>query len=70
LKNVNRQGNDQILAGLIRAGGETLRPEIHKLMNSIWSKGEVPEQWKESIIVPIYKKDDKTGSSNRGISLL
>ena len=31
----------------------------------------LPEQWKESIIVPIYKKGEKTNCSNyRGISLL
>ena len=31
----------------------------------------LPEQWKESIIVPIYKKGGKTNCSNyRGISLL
>jgi hypothetical protein len=44
---------------------------IYKLINSIWNKKELPDQWKGSIIVPIYKKGDKTDCSNyRGISLL
>jgi len=31
----------------------------------------LPEEWKESIVVPIYKKGDKTHFSNyRGTSLL
>jgi hypothetical protein len=37
----------------------------------IWNKEEVPHQWKESIVIPIHKKGDKTDCSNhRGISLL
>ena len=64
-------GIDQILAELIKAGGRIIRSEIHKLINSIWSKEELPEDWKEPIIVPIYKKGDKRDCSNyRGISLL
>jgi hypothetical protein len=62
---------DQIPAELIQAGGNTLRSEIHTLINCIWNKGELSEQWKECIIVPIYKKGDRTDCSNhRGISLL
>ena len=64
-------GNDQIPAELIKAGGRTIRSQIHKLIVSIWNKEELPEEWKESIIVPIYKKGDKTDCSNyRCISLL
>jgi hypothetical protein len=44
---------------------------IHKLIHSVWSKDEFPDQWKESIIVPVHKKGDKTDSNNyHGISLL
>jgi hypothetical protein len=71
LKRYKSPGIDQIPAELIQAAGNTLHSEIHKLINCMWSKEELPEQWKESIIVPIYKKGDKTDCSNyRGISLL
>jgi len=64
-------GIDQIPAEFIKAGGKTIRREIHKLITSIWNKEELPEEWKESIIVPVYKKGDKTDCNNyRGISLL
>jgi hypothetical protein len=37
----------------------------------IWNKEELPHQWKESIVIPIHKKSDKSECSNyRGISLL
>jgi hypothetical protein len=64
-------GCDQIPAELIQAGGEILLSEIHKLINSVWNKEELPHQWKESIIVPIHKKGDKTDCNiYHGISLL
>ena len=64
-------GIDQIPAELIKAGGRTICLEIHKIITSIWKEEELPEEWKESIIVPIRKKGDKTDCSNyRGISLL
>jgi len=54
-----------------KAGGRTICSEIHKLINSIWNKEELSEEWKELIIVPIYKKGDKKDCSNyRGIQLL
>ncbi|KAJ4427625.1 hypothetical protein ANN_25273 [Periplaneta americana] len=64
-------GIDQIPAELIQEGGSALSNEIYKLVLAIWEKEIVPEQWKESIIVPIFKMGDKTNCSNfRGISLL
>jgi hypothetical protein len=49
---------DQILAKLIQAD-ETLRFGIHKLIHFILNKEELPDLWKESIIVWIYKKGNK-----------
>jgi len=59
---------DQIPAKLIKAGGRTICLEIHKFITSIWKKEKLPEEWKESIIVPIQKKGDKKDCNNyRGI---
>jgi hypothetical protein len=55
IKRYESPGSDQIPTVLIQAGGETLRSEIHKLDESIWNKEEVPDQRKESAIVPFYK---------------
>ena len=62
---------DQIPAELVKAGGRTICSEIHKLLILFGIRRCCLEVWKESIIVPIYKKGDKTNcSSYRGISLL
>jgi hypothetical protein len=50
LKRYKSVGINQILVAAIQAS----RSKIHKFINYIWSVG-LPEQWKESIIVPIYK---------------
>ena len=71
LKSHKSLGTDQIPAELIKAGGRTICCAIHKLIVYIWNKEELPEEWMESIIVPIHKKGDKTDCNNyRGISLL
>jgi len=64
LKSHKSPGIDQIPAELIKAGGRTICCAIHKLIISIWNKEELPEEWKESIIIPIYKKGDKTDCNN------
>jgi len=55
---------DQIPQKFIQAEGRTIRYEIHKLIISIWNKEELPEEWKESISVPIYKKGVRTDCVN------
>jgi hypothetical protein len=71
LKKYKSPGSEQITAGMIQSGGETLLSEIHKLINYIWNKEKLTNQWKESITAPLYKKGDKTHYSNYyAISLL
>jgi hypothetical protein len=70
LKSYKSPGTDQLPAELIKAGGEILYSEIHKLIRSQWNK-KLPQKWNVFIIAPIYKKCDKTDCNNyRGISLL
>ena len=71
LKRQKSPGIDQIPEELIKEGDRTTCCENHKCINPIWNKEELPEEWKESIIVPTYKKGDKIDCTNyRGISLL
>jgi len=50
LKGYKALGIDQIMAELI-----TLHFIIHKLTNPVLNKEKLPQQWKDSIILPIYK---------------
>ena len=71
LKSQKSPGIDQIPAELIETGGGTICLETHKLTTPIWKKEKLPEEWKESFIIPIHKKGNKTDWNNyRGISLL
>ena len=71
LKNNKAPGIDAIPAEMIKYGGYKLAVEIHKLVCKIWTEENSPEKWTESIIIPIFKKGDKTDCNNyRGISLL
>jgi hypothetical protein len=71
LKKYKSPGSDQIPAELIQAGGEVLLAVIHELINSIWNKEKLSDQWKESINVPIHKKGEKIDCNNYcGISMI
>jgi len=70
LKSHKSPGADHIPVELFKQVGRKIRFEIHKLINFIWKKEELSEEWKESIIVPVSKKGNKEIYSNyRGLSL-
>ena len=70
LKRYESPDIDQIPSELIKAGCRTIRSEVHKLICSIWNKEELPEEWKESAIVPIYRKGDKQIVVIKSLSIL
>ena len=40
--------------------GQCILRSIHLLIHSILNKEELPQQWKQSITVPVHKKSDRT----------
>ncbi|XP_076447193.1 uncharacterized protein LOC143284443 [Babylonia areolata] len=65
-------GVDGNQADICKYGGEVLTDKLTTLFQSIWERGEVPQDFKDDSIVHIYKrKGDKAScDNNQGISLL
>jgi hypothetical protein len=59
LRKYKSPDSNSIPAELIEAGGEILLSPIHKLINYIRNKEELPDQWKETIIVSVHRMGDK-----------
>jgi hypothetical protein len=51
--------------------GRTLRKTWHKLILNIWDNEQLPDQWNEGIICPVFKKGNRLNCENyRPITLL
>jgi hypothetical protein len=71
LRNNKAPGPDNIISELIKGGGQKLKHRIYMLILKIWEKDELPADWENSIICPIYKKGDRLQCKNyRPITLL
>ena len=71
LRSGKAAGPDSIPAEALKAGKETSVDMLHALVTKIWGKEDVPEQWKEGLIIKIPKKGDLNECDNyRGIMLL
>ena len=71
LKNNKSPGTDSISEEMIKNGGESVVDAYHILCNRILETGQWPDQWTESILIPIPKKKaSKKCSEHRTISLI
>ena len=65
-------GIDGIPAEIYKFGGDLLKTKLHQLIKKCWQNKTLPQEFKDVMIIPIYKnKGDYRDCSNyRGISLL
>jgi hypothetical protein len=56
LKSNKAAGSDSIPPELIKNGRWTLKQKLCKLVLKIWDEEELPAQWNERIVCPIYRK--------------
>jgi len=72
LKNGLAAGIDGIALEILRHAIGQISFDLHTLLSKIWRSGRVPADWKDGIIIPLYKgKGSKADcSSYRPISLL
>ena len=71
LKNNKTGGSDGIVGELLKYGGSGMVDLLEQLFSVIWQEEIVPRQWRDGLIVNIFKKGDREDPGNyRGITLL
>ena len=71
LKNDKAAGTDNIPAEALKEGGESIVHQLHHLINLIWTKEEMPIDWKKGLLVKLPKHGDLSKCGKwRGITLL
>ena len=71
MKKGKSAGHDKITPEMIKLLGPKAEKKLLSLMNTVWQRKQVPEDWEVAVLVPIYKKGDNRECKNhRGISLL
>ena len=61
-------GSDGLVGELLKYGGSAIVNLLQLLFSTVWRKKVVPPQWREGLIVNLFKKGDKEDPGNyRGI---
>jgi len=64
-------GADGLHSEIIRRGRNRLAEVLHDIITEAWNQSEVPQDWKDALLITIFKKGDRKICGNyRGISLL
>ena len=56
LKNVRATVPDGIPSELLKYAEEPVSRTLHELFHKVWITGRVPIEWKEGVIVSLYKE--------------
>ena len=71
LKTNKAPGADSVVNEFLKYGGSEVRNKLLKIMKLIFEKGEVPNDFRKTLIKPLYKKGVKSECRDyRGISLI
>ena len=72
MKNKKATGTDGVPGEVLKYGGVELLKWLHRLLGKVWDSERVPQDWKDAIVVSIYKNKGPRNDCNsyRGISLL
>ena len=71
IKNNKTGGSDGLVGELLKYGGMGMVYLLEKLFFVIWHEEIVPRQWREGLIINLFKKGDREDPGNyRGITLL
>jgi len=68
LKNNKSPGENNVVAELLKNGGNAIKDEIWKMIKEIWETEVMPGEWNTAILCPTFKKGDTLDPKNyRGI---
>ncbi|XP_038117204.1 uncharacterized protein LOC119769300 [Culex quinquefasciatus] len=71
LKNAKSAGKDGLPAELFKHGSARMIEILHQIVQRIWCEEQLPTDWLDGLITPIYKKGQRLDCANyRGITIL
>ena len=59
LKNGKALGSNEIVAELVKNGGQRMMEWLWELLREVWRTKRVPQEWKNAILIPPHKKQSR-----------